>query len=214
MSGVTIIDYGIGNLFNVVRAFEHCGAAVTVAESPSQVRAAERLVLPGVGAFADGMAELEAREMVEAIRDFAAEGQPFLGICLGMQLMFESSMEFGLHRGLGLVQGQVVAIPAVGDGGVFRKIPHIGWNSLLPTIAGDEFGRPGLLSRLSSGTATYFVHSFMAVPADPGHRLADCEYDGERICAAIRAGNIYGCQFHPEKSGEAGLDIIRAFIAL
>lgn len=214
MSAVTVIDYGIGNLHNVVRAFEHCGAEVVVAETPAAITAAERLVLPGVGAFADGMAELAARGMVEPIRAYAAAGKPFIGICLGMQLMFESSTEYGSHAGLGLIPGEVVAIPAAGPGGHPRKIPHIGWNALLPAGAPDPFGPASLLGRLAPGTATYFVHSFMAVPADPATRLAECDYDGERICAAIRRENLYGCQFHPEKSGEAGLDIIRSFLAL
>jgi len=210
---VTIIDYGIGNMLSVVRAFEYCGAYVTVSESLDSVNEVERLVLPGVGAFANGMAELSARNLVEPIQAFAATGKPFLGICLGMQMMLDTSEEFGQSTGLGLIPGQVVAIPSYGIDGIPHKIPHIGWNELLrPVHPGDWKG--SILTQLSYGTPVYFVHSFMAVPENGDHRLADCHYDGQAICAAIRRDNIYGCQFHPEKSGEAGLAIVREFLRL
>ncbi|CAG0974091.1 partial glutamine amidotransferase, partial [Rhodocyclaceae bacterium] len=162
---VVVVDYGVGNLLSVTRAFEIRGAEVTVTSDPRAVPGADRLVVPGVGAFADGMAELEGRGLVQPIREFAATGRPLLGICLGMQLLFSESHEFGQHKGLDLLAGQVMAIPNEAPGGRWRKTPHIGWNELrLP------HGRPSwggtLLAGLVEGSAVYFVHSFAAVPAD------------------------------------------------
>lgn len=208
---VTVIDYGIGNLLNVVRAFEHLGAAVDVTDDPAKVAEAERLVLPGVGAFGDGMAGLSALGLVEPIRRYADRGRPFLGICLGMQMMLDRSEEFGDHPGLGLIPGNVIAIPATTLDGRPQKIPHIGWNALVRTEAGGTW-LGTVLNGIEVGASVYFVHSFMAVPNDPAHRLADCDYGGRRISAVIRSGPLYGCQFHPEKSGEVGLCILRNFL--
>jgi len=206
---VTIIDYGVGNIFSVCRAFEHCGAEVRLCDSEREILQAERLVLPGVGAFADGMAGLRSRNLIEPINQFAGTGRPFLGICLGMQMLMESSEEFGLQQGLGLIPGKVVAIPSTGDNGVPHKIPHIGWNELLIS----ETNRVGtIFDNTSSGSAVYFVHSFHVVPKFSQSRLADCDYNGRMICAAVRSDSIYGCQFHPEKSGEIGLTIIKSFL--
>jgi glutamine amidotransferase len=210
---ITIIDYGVSNLLNVVRAFEYCGASVELAERPEQINAADRLVLPGVGAFADGMAELGARGLIDPIRKYAATGRPFLGICLGMQMLLDESEEFGNHAGLGLIPGRVIGIPAQGTNGRPHKIPHIGWNELrMPQQRADWSGT--VLGGLSPNVSVYFVHSFMAAPASDNDRLADCDYDGVRISAAVQSGNVYGCQFHPEKSGETGLNIVRSFIRL
>jgi glutamine amidotransferase len=210
MTRVTLIDYGIGNLLNVARALEHVGATVEVADNAPGIAGAGHLVLPGVGAFSGGMAELKARGMVDVIRQHAEKGRPFLGICLGMQLMLDSSEEFGQHAGLGLVPGKVVAIPRIGASGQPNKIPHIGWNELLVAPGHQEWQR-SILSGLKPGAAMYFVHSFMVVPDDPGLRVANCNYDGVAICATLSAGNLHGCQFHPEKSGEAGLTVLRRF---
>jgi len=213
MPTVTIIDYGIGNLLSVSRAFTHCGAEPVLTGTPEGVLAAERLVLPGVGAFADGMAGLRERGLVEAVRQYAATGKPFLGICLGMQMMLDTGEEFGSHEGLGLIPGRVVPIPPTAADGSPHKIPHIGWNRLeLPSPATAWSGT--VLDGIAPGAAAYFVHSFTAVPADPAHRLADCRYHGRLIAAAVRSGALYGCQFHPEKSGEVGLAIVRNFIRL
>jgi len=213
MAKVTVIDYGIGNLLSVSRAFEYCGAEVILADSSQKIEEAELLVLPGVGAFADGMAGLNERGLVESIRKYAASGRLFLGICLGMQLMMETSEEFGNHLGLGLIKGTVQAMPTKGVDGVPHKIPYIGWNELIcPSTVTSWEG--SILAKFLSGQSTYFVHSFTCVPEDEGHRLADCYYDGQRISAAIKKDNLYGCQFHPEKSGEVGLTIIREFLTL
>lgn len=208
---VTVVDYGMGNLLSVCRALEQCGAEVLLTASPPAVDGAERLVLPGVGAFADGMAELSRGGFVGPIRNFARTGRPFLGICLGMQMMLDGSEEFGAHEGLGLIPGNVVAIPPTGTDGKAHKIPHIGWNALLPPTPSTDWGGT-ILGGIAPGTEVYFVHSFTAVPASPVHRLADCDYDGRSISAAVKSGAMYGCQFHPEKSGEAGLRILKSFL--
>ena len=212
-SRVTVIDYGASNLLNVVRALEHCGAKVIVADQPETLIDAGRLILPGVGAFADGMAGLKEKNLVEPLKLFCQKGNPFLGICLGMQMMLDSSNEFGHHEGLGLVAGQVIEIPAQGTNGEPHKIPHIGWNELIYPKKTENW-ESTLFSKLSPGDSMYFVHSFMATPSNEQHRLADCDYDGQSICAAIRSENMTGCQFHPEKSGESGLQIIREFLSV
>ncbi|MDT8903847.1 imidazole glycerol phosphate synthase subunit HisH [Anaeroselena agilis] len=209
MPRVTIIDYGIGNLLSVRRAFEYCGAEVILTDSPELIEKAEHLVLPGVGAFADGMAGLRQRSLIEPIRRYAKENRPFMGICLGMQMMLEIGEEYGTHEGLGLIKGKVSKIPDTGVDGIAHKIPHIGWNSLAPSSDWDET----ILDGINPGEAVYFVHSFTAMPLDD-NRLADCYYSGRVISAAIRSGNLYGCQFHPEKSGQIGLKIVDNFIRI
>lgn len=210
MPTVTIIDYGIGNLLSVARAFEHCGANIVLTDDPAKIIGADYLVLPGVGAFADGMSGLTERGLVEPIKDFAAKERPFLGICLGMQLMLDESEEFGANEGLGLMPGKVVAIPAVGSDGAPHKIPHIGWNEICEPVGISWQGT--LLDTSTEDSSFYFVHSFTAVPARHEYRLADCYYNGQLIAAAIRKGNLYGCQFHPEKSGMKGLTILHTFL--
>ena len=209
---MTVVDYGMGNVFSVRRAFEHCGARVCLSADPERILATRRLVLPGVGAFADGMRELRERGLVEPLREFARRGGHFLGICLGMQMMFDASEEFGVHEGLGLIPGRVRPIPTVGPSGRSHKVPHIGWSDLRKPDASYGWTAT-LLDGIDEGTSVYFVHSYTARPEDDRHRLADCDYDGIRISAVVRAGNLYGCQFHPEKSGETGLTVIRSFLA-
>lgn len=212
MSKVTVIDYGIGNLLSVARAFEHCGADVELTDDASKIADADYLVLPGVGAFADGMSGLLGRGLIEPIKKFAAKERPFLGICLGMQMMLDQSEEYGANEGLGLIPGNVVAIPPVGIDGSQHKIPHIGWNDIEPPT-GITWEKT-ILDRTSANSAFYFVHSFTAVPANHEYRLADASYNGQLISAAIKKGNLYGCQFHPEKSGEEGLKIITSYLVL
>lgn len=213
MKTVTIVDYGIGNLLSVSRALERCGAEIVMTDAASGIDAAESLVLPGVGAFADGMEGLRQRGLVESLRRYAESGRPLLGICLGMQMLLEYSYEFGVHEGLGIIPGNVIGVPPVNASGHRHKIPHIGWNGLkLPPGRASWIESP--LADLKKGDAAYFVHSFMADPENPVYRLADCDYNGVTISAAISKGAVTGCQFHPEKSGEVGLTILRAFLAL
>ena len=209
---ITVIDYGVGNLLSVRRGLEHCGAEVLLSSNPDVVFAAERVVLPGVGAFANAMQALQERGLVQAIWTLAGGGTPLLGICLGMQLLLDESEEFGLTRGLGLIPGRVTPIPRHTTGGETQKIPHIGWNGLVPGESRPDW-KGTLLEDNLPGEAAYFVHSFMSVTTDPSHRLADCIYGGHRVPAAIAKGRITGCQFHPEKSGEVGLKILRRFCA-
>lgn len=207
---VTVLDYGIGNLLNVLRALEHCGASVRVTSRAEAADAdASRLVLPGVGAFGDGMAELRARGFDDLVRRFAATGRPFLGICVGLQMMFDASEEMGEHRGLGLLPGRVRPVPATGADGQPHRIPHIGWRPL----AAPRPWQGTLLEDLQPGERVYFVHSFSAEPAREEDRLADVDYDGRRICAAVQRDNLTGCQFHPERSADAGLPMLRRFLA-
>lgn len=205
---IAIIDYGSGNVHSVARAFTHCGSEPVLTADPATIEKADRLVLPGVGAFADGMRSLRERGLVEPICRFVASGRPFLGICLGMQMLATHSEEFGVHEGLNLMPGRVVPIPAHDSSGAPQKIPHIGWAELVPSAdwAGTVF------EDTPEGTSVYLVHSFEFEPVDDNHRLADCIYGGHRIAAAVRLNNITGCQFHPEKSGEAGLRMIAAFL--
>lgn len=205
---VTIIDYDLGNLHSVIKAMKHAGADVTVTSDPHQVAAADRLVLPGVGAFADGMASLQRHGLDQAIHRHFATNRPFLGICLGMQMLMSESEEFGVHAGLGAIPGRVVEIPR--EPGI--KVPQVGWNRIVPRPGADFAGT--ILEPVPPGSMVYFVHSFTAVPAREEHRLADAAYGSTRVSAAVRSGAIVGTQFHPEKSGEIGLTIIRRFLEI
>ncbi len=209
---VAVIDYGVGNLLSVQRGLEYCGANVHVTSDPGAILAASRVVLPGVGAFSDGMAELSCRGLDAVVKEVAARGRPLLAICLGMQMLLDESEEFGITRGLGLVPGRVIKVPSVTNNGETQKIPHIGWSGLVPSEGrGNWTGTP--LEDVAPGEAMYFVHSYMASPTDSAHRIADCIYGGVRVSAAIGRHNVFGCQMHPEKSGETGLKVLKRFLA-
>ena len=210
---VTVVDYDAGNLFSVSRAVETCGGTVVLAETPDQIASARRLILPGVGAFSAGMAALEERRLVDAIIRYAESGRPLLGICLGMQLLMDVGEEFGRHRGLGLIGGTVVPVPGRGIDNQPHPIPHIGWNQLRPAN-GEVSWTEKILDGVTAGQAVYFVHSFMAEPTDPNHRIADSYYDGQRVTAIIGRDAIIGVQFHPEKSAATGLGMIANFMAM
>jgi imidazole glycerol-phosphate synthase subunit HisH len=207
---VAVVDYGIGNLYSVRRAFEHCGFSVLVSGDPEALAAAPRLVLPGVGAFADGMRRLQSSGLDQMLREYAASGRPLLGICLGMQMLATTSEEFGEHAGLAIVPGRVLPIPARTATGEPHKIPWVGWTTLeKPPHLADW--QDTILEGLPARPAVYVVHSYMMQPDDEAHRLADCSYNGHRVSAAVRRDNVQGTQFHPEKSGEIGLAIARRF---
>lgn len=208
----TVIDYGVGNLMSVRRGLEHCGASVIVTSDPDVILNASRVVLPGVGAFGNAMQELRRLALVDAIHAVATRGTLVLGICLGMQLLLDESEEFGLTVGLGLIPGRVIPVPAQTVSGQPQKIPHIGWNALVPAISGTHWTGT-LLEDIKAGESVYFVHSFMAMPVQAEHRIADCLYGGQPVAAVIGRDHITGCQFHPEKSGEVGLKILRKFLA-
>lgn len=204
---ITIVDYGLGNLHSVARAFQHLGLQVELAEDASRIERAEHLVLPGVGAFADGMRGLRSRAQDRAIQRHAANHRPLLGICLGAQLLLDESEEFGRHQGLGLLPGRVVAITTE-----FVRVPHVGWSRLKAPPGQSAFR--GVLAAVPVGSWAYFIHSFQMLPADPGHLTAVCSYGPSSIPAAIGHGTVHGFQFHPEKSGEFGLEMLRAFAEL
>lgn len=212
---VVIADYGVGNLLSVARAFEACGAEAEVTGWAERIATAERLVLPGVGAFGDCMDAFLARGLKAPVLEFIATGRPMIGLCVGMQILFDRSLEFGDHAGLGLIPGVVREIPKVTAEGVAHKTPHIGWTDLeIPEGANDHRWQGSILEELNPGTAMYFVHSFTAWPANPAHRLADSHYGGQRIAAAVAKDNVCGTQFHPEKSGAAGLTLLQTFLDL
>ncbi|HJA24687.1 MAG TPA: imidazole glycerol phosphate synthase subunit HisH [Candidatus Fournierella merdigallinarum] len=205
---ITVVDYGRSNLLSVRRALEHCGAQVRFASAPEEVLRAQALVLPGVGAFADGMEQLRRQGLAGPIRQKAGEGTPLLGICLGMQMLLEAGVEGGLTEGLGLIAGQVGPLPDKTADGAPLKVPHVGWGAL--TLAPS--GASGLLRGTRQGDEVYFVHSFAARPARREDCAATVEYGGHTVCAAVARGNVTGLQFHPEKSGPVGLCMIRAFV--
>jgi imidazole glycerol-phosphate synthase subunit HisH len=212
-SPVVVVDYGVGNLLSVTRALEHCGAAPQISSDPDAVRRAERLVLPGVGAFEACMASLKASRLDEPVLEFIASGRPLFGICVGMQMLLEVGEEFGLHHGLGVIKGRVSRIPDKDSGGAKLKIPHIGWSELRPRKGTNDRDWCGtVMQDVMPGMAAYFVHSFAAVPTDPSATLAVTSYGGQPITAAIAQGNVIGTQFHPEKSGAVGINILRRFV--
>ncbi len=201
---IAIVDYGVGNLFSLRCSFAAIGAEVCVTSDPEVIREADKIVLPGVGAFGDAAEKLRAPGLDVLLRQEAAKGKPILGICLGMQLLFEKSFEYGEHEGLGLIPGSVRPIGDVIPAGL--KIPHIGWNALHFTK------KSPLFSYIQPGDCVYFVHSFYASDCEDAV-IADAEY-GAMLTAAVQKGNVFGCQFHPEKSGTVGLNILRAFAEL
>ena len=200
---IKIVDYGMGNLRSVQKAFEKLGHAAEICDQPSQLRNADKLVLPGVGAFRDAIHELRRKEMVSPILDHLASGKPFLGICLGLQLLFDVSYEDGEWPGLGIVPGKVVRFQDQPD----LKIPHMGWNQL------QRVGEPPIFANIPSDAHFYFVHSYHVVPTDRSVVIAESEH-GERFVAAIGKGNLWATQFHPEKSQKHGLQLLANFAAM
>ena len=198
---IAILDYGVGNLFSLKSSFGVIGAEALVTADPAEIRNADRLILPGVGAFADAAQKLRASGLDRVLTEEAVQGKPLLGICLGMQLLFEHSFEYGEHEGLGLLKGEIRPISDQIPQGL--KIPQMGWNGLI--IKRDS----PLLRYTREGDFVYFVHSYSAVGCDDS-LLAVTEY-GAELTACVGKGNVFGCQFHPEKSGNVGLNILRAF---
>lgn len=212
MKPVTIADYGVGNLQSVARAIEFCGGTACVTSDPQLIARAERLLLPGVGAFGDGMKGLQTTGILEGLFEFAATERPFLGICLGMQMLMQSSDEFGHQKGLGFIEGDCIPVPRQSENGAILKIPHMGWNELLPPHPNRSWDSTPF-ENVQSGEEAYFVHSWMVNPRRPEVVIAVTDYGGHRIPAAINDKQFWGCQFHPEKSGRTGLKIISSFIA-
>ena len=200
---IAIIDYDAGNIRSVEKAVRYLGKEVTVTSEPEEILAADRVILPGVGAFGDAMKRLHAMGLVEVIRQAAGRGTPFLGICLGLQLLFEKSEESPGVPGLGLLQGEILRLPELPG----LKVPHIGWNSL-------KYPNPGRLFRgIPEDSYVYFVHSYYLKAQDEGIVTATTEY-GTLVHASVESGNLFACQFHPEKSSETGLTILENFLSI
>ncbi|MBQ9113801.1 MAG: imidazole glycerol phosphate synthase subunit HisH [Clostridia bacterium] len=201
---IAIIDYGVGNLFSIKSSFEAVGADTVVTSDPKAIRNADKIMLPGVGAFEDAARKLKESGLGEIVKEEAAKGKPLLGVCLGMQLLFERSHEYGVHEGLGILKGDVVPMKGYIDDKL--KVPQIGWNALKFTKESPLF------KYIKNGDFVYFVHSYFASGCEDS-LAAVTEYDKD-LTAAVSKGNVYGCQFHPEKSGDVGLNILRAFSEL
>ena len=205
MPMIAIIDYDMGNIRSVQKAFENVGAETRVTRDPAVIADASHVVLPGVGAFKDCVNNLEEYGLIEPIHKAISSGKPFLGICLGLQLLFEEGMEFGLHKGLGIIKGRVVRFPAMKDEqGAELKVPHMGWNSI------DKKKSSPLLEGINDGSYLYFVHSYYALPSDESVILTTTGY-GMDFTSSIQKDNVMACQFHPEKSQKTGLRILKNF---
>ena len=204
---IAIIDYGVGNLFSLQSSLKFIGAEAKVTNNIEEIKGADRIILPGVGAFEDAIRKLRESGMEKVVLEEAAKGKPLLGICLGMQMLLEKNYEYGEHEGLGLIQGSVKPIaPMIGAG---LKVPHIGWNAL---IFPKEKEKSKLFKYIREGDCVYFVHSYAGVDCDD-FVSSRAEY-GAELTASVECGNVYGTQFHPEKSGEVGLKILKAFCEL
>ncbi len=201
---VAIIDYGMGNMFSVKRACEHVGLEPLIAHTESMLMNSSAAILPGVGAFGDAMDNLKKMGLVEPIKKFVASGKPFMGICLGMQLLMSDSEEFGKHKGLDIIKGPVRRFPPVKSGGGVVKVPQVGWNQIRPSLLKWDASP---LKNIEKDAYMYFVHSYYVVPEDKGVVLSVTDYEGTEYCSSILWKNIFACQFHPEKSADQGLTI-------
>lgn len=206
---IAIVDYGVGNLYNLVRAFNFFGIDAEVTEDSKVLSCADGVVLPGVGSFEAGMRGLRVRGLIDEIKEIARQNKPMLGICLGAQIMLTEGYEFGMFKGLDIIKGKVVHFPSLVNN---EKVPHVGWNTIFPPVGVAWAGT--MLSSFDKKNQVYFVHSYILEPDSKSDILASSTYGGHTFCSAVKKGNIYGCQFHPEKSGLVGLGIIENFISL
>lgn len=212
MKSVAVVDYGAGNLFSLIKALRFLGASPMLVQTPQELEMGERIILPGVGAFPAGMEAIESRGLVEAIRRAAESQKIILGICLGAQLLMSDGYEFRHVKGLGCVPGRVVRFPHLTAG---YHIPNTNWNPIeLPEGKSTDDWLESPLANTVPESQFYFVHSFICEPMDPKHVLAETVYGGFRFCSVYRNGNIFGSQFHPEKSGEPGLEFLKSFLNL
>lgn len=204
---IAIVDYGLSNLFSIAKALRRFAANTVITDELSVIESADAVVLPGVGSFEEGMKGLQTRGLVSGLKTFAASGKPFLGICLGAQLLLSRGQEFGTFDGLEIIAGDVVKFPELKN----AKVPHMGWNAITP---GSGSWAGTILDGISPGATMYFVHSYILQPEGPENVFAVTEHGGMEFCSVVRKNNIYGCQFHPEKSGAEGLRLINNFINL
>jgi glutamine amidotransferase len=204
---VAIVDYGLGNLHNVRRACEAVGLATKITSSPEDIRWSAAAILPGVGAFGDAISTLNASGLGQALRELADAGKPLFGICLGFQLLMTESSEFGHHRGLDIIPGSVIRLDNPRDDDGRLKVPHVGWNRVWKTNpeGTSDSGSETLLDAIDDGEYMYFVHSFVVVPAQANAIVSTTHYGDVEFCSSARRGNVFGCQYHPERSGVEGL---------
>jgi len=204
---VAIVDYGLGNLYSVRNACVKVGLRAVIVSTASEIEAAHGIVLPGIGAFADAIATLRLRDLAEPIKEAAAAGRPVMGVCLGLQLLMSESHEFGVHRGLGLIEGTVEHLGRPAKDDRTLKVPHVGWNQIRPARGWTGTG----LHDLSDGASMYFVHSYVVRPADTSVVLSHTAYGDTQFCSSVQVGSVFACQFHPERSAQGGLRIYRNF---
>jgi glutamine amidotransferase len=210
---IVVVDYGLGNLASVQRAIRYLGKNVTVTDNAKKIAAADSLILPGVGAFAHGMMNLNEKGLINEIKHFSVEEKPLLGICLGMQLLMSIGEESGINKGLDLIQGKVLHFSQFEQFDRSYKVPHIGWNAL-EVPRKEASWDDTILDGIPVNSYVYFVHSFVVVPNNDDHVLASTIYGDLQYCAVAQKRSIYGCQFHPENSGEVGLQILKNFLSI
>ena len=206
---IAIVDYGVGNLQSLKKAFAYFGVTTSIEEDAAQIEKADALVLPGVGSFEAGMRGLHVRHLAGTVKSFSEAGKPILGICLGAQLLLDEGHEFGIHKGLGIISGNVVRFPEFPQK---EKVPHVGWNGVRQPSTVSWTG--SILQGLGDEPEFYFVHSYILVPDATEHILGRTTYGGVEFCSVIKKGNTIGVQFHPEKSGKIGLALIKNYIDL
>lgn len=211
---VLIFDYGVGNLHSVLKGLEYVGSTPTISSDPDDLLKYEKIVLPGVGAFENGILALKKNGADQALLEAKKKGSYILAICLGMQMLVDRSEEFGIHQGLGLIPGDVKRIPDTINNGLNIKIPHIGWNKVYPNNNQNKFSSNYLNGFQNNFPEFYFVHSYRVIPKFETDCVGICNYEGHTISAIIEKENVTGCQFHPEKSGKAGLQLLSNFINL
>jgi glutamine amidotransferase len=211
---IAVVDYGMGNLYSVLRACEVLGAHAELAAGPGPIDTADAIILPGVGAFGDAMAVLQASSIADALRRAAESGKPLFGVCLGLQLLMSVSHEFGVHQGLNLIPGSVLRFDHPRSGAQPLKVPQVGWNRIFFRHGGDGSCKAAdsPLGAVPDGAYMYFVHSYHVVPQDPDVVLATAVYGDIEFCCGLRRANVFGCQFHPERSGPQGLEIYRRWL--
>jgi len=218
---IAIVDYALGNVQSIQNAFRQVGADAFVTDDPDRIDAAHAVVLPGVGAFGDGMRALQSRDLVDVLRQRAESQKLLIGICLGMQLLFSESEEFGRHEGLGIVAGNVRRFPLAeqprsGSSDPVHKVPQVGWNRISPPsgTTADVYWSDSPLEGIETDAYMYFMHSYFAKPEDRGVSLCVTRYAGVEFCSALRSGSVVAFQFHPERSGEQGLAIYRNLVRM